>query len=85
MSESINCVIKDYLESPKTDYAIMISGEWGCGKSYYIEHAFSELVRGIDSPIKRETPKEKWFAKKGESSILFEKYEPALITLITRN
>lgn len=31
-------MIKTYLCAPKTDYAIMINGEWGCGKSYYVEH-----------------------------------------------
>lgn len=51
MFESINGVIRDYLEVPNTDYAIMISGEWGCGKSHYIHHDFEALVKTIAVPV----------------------------------
>lgn len=50
MSESINRVLKDYLESPKTDYAIMISGEWGCGKTHYIHNGFVDMVKSVACP-----------------------------------
>ena len=30
--------IKNYLENDKTRRAIMLTGEWGCGKSYYIQN-----------------------------------------------
>lgn len=51
MFGSINGVIRDYLEVPNTDYAIMISGEWGCGKSHYIHHDFEALVKTIAVPV----------------------------------
>ena len=30
--------IKNYLENDKTRSAIMLTGAWGCGKSYYIQN-----------------------------------------------
>lgn len=41
-------LIKPYLEQPSTDYAIMINGKWGSGKTYYLkkhlEHDSSEII-----------------------------------------
>lgn len=34
----LNEYIKHYLEKDKTHTAIMLTGEWGAGKTYYIEH-----------------------------------------------
>lgn len=36
---NIENAIHDYLNQEKTDYAIMISGEWGVGKTYYIKNS----------------------------------------------
>ena len=47
----LNKIIEDYLNAKDTDYAIMINGEWGCGKSYYIKHGFQEVVTSVDCPI----------------------------------
>lgn len=30
--------IKRYLEDPTDDYAIMITGAWGCGKTHFVEN-----------------------------------------------
>ena len=30
--------IEDYINTPITDYAIMISGEWGIGKTYFLKN-----------------------------------------------
>jgi len=44
MNKKIDAIIKNYLNSSKkTDYAIMINGEWGCGKTYYVEHDVKKL------------------------------------------
>ena len=37
--------IAAYLNKPDTDYAIMLSGEWGCGKTYFIENLEKESGR----------------------------------------
>ena len=34
----LNNYIKHYLEEDKTNTAIMLTGEWGSGKTYYIEN-----------------------------------------------
>lgn len=33
----LNSYIKRYLEEDKTNTAIMLTGDWGSGKTYYIE------------------------------------------------
>ena len=38
--------VKEYLESNNTNYAVMISGEWGCGKTYFIKDKIFELIKG---------------------------------------
>jgi len=45
MNQKINTIIEAYLESQsKTDYAIMINGKWGCGKTYYVTNELKELI-----------------------------------------
>jgi len=67
----INEIIADYLSAPNTDFAIMISGEWGCGKSHYIRHDFIDLVKGIEIPETADKDKKQKKAK----------YNPAFISL----
>ncbi|MBQ6723814.1 MAG: hypothetical protein IJQ84_04790 [Paludibacteraceae bacterium] len=50
MIEELNKVIADYVQAQNTDYAIMINGKWGCGKSYYIEHALDKMINSIPIP-----------------------------------
>lgn len=71
MFESINGVISDYLEASNTDYAIMISGEWGCGKSHYIHHDFEALVKTIAVPVDDEK----------EKKVKVKYYKPAFVSL----
>lgn len=47
MVDELNKIITDYLQSKNTDYAIMINGKWGCGKSYYIDHTMDDVIRKI--------------------------------------
>lgn len=53
--EALNEMIKDYLEAKETDYAIMINGDWGCGKSYYIKHDFVDMVTQTECPAPTTT------------------------------
>ena len=32
----VNEVLREYLKHKNTNYAILIDGEWGSGKTYYI-------------------------------------------------
>lgn len=43
-------IIKNYLQAKDTDYAIMINGDWGCGKTYFLEHEFKDFVSKQNCP-----------------------------------
>jgi hypothetical protein len=46
MNEKINQIISNYLfVANTTDYAIMINGPWGCGKTYYLEKELKDIVK----------------------------------------
>ena len=42
--EKLNEIVIDYLKVKDTDYALMINGKWGCGKTYYLEHDFKDFI-----------------------------------------
>ncbi len=41
----LNNYIKHYLEEDKTNTAIMLTGEWGSGKTYYIENQLTKFLQ----------------------------------------
>lgn len=43
----IDKIITDYVLSKDTDYAIMIDGEWGAGKTWYWDNVLTEQIKGI--------------------------------------
>lgn len=48
----INYVIKDYLKEDKVDYAILIDGTWGSGKTYYWKNYLEKIITNEDiTPI----------------------------------
>lgn len=34
--------LNEYLQMKRPQFAVMITGKWGCGKTYYIEHRIEE-------------------------------------------
>lgn len=46
--DEIKGVIKEYLNNPKAEYAIMIDGAWGSGKTYFLTRSLMEILEGID-------------------------------------
>jgi hypothetical protein len=38
-------VLKDYIKSDNTDYALLISGDWGCGKTHFLKNELFKLIR----------------------------------------
>ena len=38
--------LKVYCNDPEPVGALMLTGEWGCGKSFFITHDFAEVVKG---------------------------------------
>ena len=43
----IDKIITDYVSAKDTDYAIMIDGEWGAGKTWYWENVLSEQIKKL--------------------------------------
>lgn len=66
--KEIEQIVTDYLSFEKTDYAIMINGDWGCGKTYFIKKTLFGKISLIDS-----------FSKDKKGNIL--KYEPLYVSL----
>lgn len=49
MEEKIKEVIDNYLIAQNTDYAIMINGKWGCGKTYFVRNVLFDYINKNDS------------------------------------
>lgn len=47
----IENIINDYINAKDTDYAIMIDGQWGSGKSYYWKHTLVPMISKVKTPI----------------------------------
>lgn len=43
--QQILLVIKDYIQNRSINQALMITGEWGCGKSYFVKNSVKEYLR----------------------------------------
>lgn len=40
-------IVKEYIENKNTDYAIMIDGEWGSGKTYFVKNILEKRLKEI--------------------------------------
>ena len=47
--------ILDYIRSDYTDYAIMLNGEWGSGKTYFWNHKIKPKIESMQLNGKRYT------------------------------
>lgn len=57
MNESIVSVITDYLKDTETDYALMITGAWGSGKTFFIKNTLKAKIERIVCPIQKDNGK----------------------------
>ncbi len=48
MEERLIKAIMDYVKAEKTDYAYMIDGDWGIGKTYFIKNSLIESLKSIN-------------------------------------
>ncbi|HBE8547489.1 KAP family NTPase [Clostridioides difficile] len=46
--DEIENVIAEYLKNPREEYAVMIDGEWGSGKTYFLTHSLIRIMETID-------------------------------------
>lgn len=51
--------VLDYAKAPRTDYALLITGAWGCGKTYFWKHV---AVSGLQSLPEPQRPKRVLYA-----------------------
>ena len=42
--------IENYIRKPYTDYAVMINGEWGSGKTHFWNHKLRQRIENIENP-----------------------------------
>ena len=47
-NDELNQYILHYLIEDKTKSAIMLTGDWGTGKSYYIQHSLKPFLESED-------------------------------------
>lgn len=47
MKNEIFSVTQDYLNNPKTDYALMVYGSWGSGKTHFVKNELFNFIKEI--------------------------------------
>lgn len=50
--QNITTNVLNYINTPSTDYALLINGAWGSGKTYYIKYSLNKEISKIKSPEK---------------------------------
>lgn len=53
IEKPIISIITDYLKAKETDFALMINGAWGCGKTYFIKNTLESKIEEIPCPNKK--------------------------------
>lgn len=48
-SSEIESVLAEYLNNPQAEYAVMINGEWGSGKTFFLTHSLMRIMETIDN------------------------------------
>ncbi|ADK31414.1 KAP NTPase P-loop domain-containing protein [Brachyspira pilosicoli] len=52
MHDKIENVIKNYINTKYTEYAILINGEWGAGKTYFVNNFIDNLKESYNDKLK---------------------------------
>lgn len=47
-SSEVENVIAEYLKNNKAEYAVMIDGDWGSGKTFFLTHSLMRIMETID-------------------------------------
>ena len=47
-AKEIEEIISEYLKNESAEYAIMIDGEWGSGKTYFLTHSLVDVIENIE-------------------------------------
>ena len=46
--EELKGIIEEYLRDSKAEYAVMIDGDWGSGKTYFLTHSLTGIIKKVD-------------------------------------
>lgn len=49
--------VNRYLKDDSYQYAILIDGEWGCGKTYFVKHTLLDKIQELEQNSSKRTPK----------------------------
>lgn len=44
--EELKKIVEDYIKTEQTDYALLIKGPWGSGKTHFFKNQLSQLIEG---------------------------------------
>ena len=78
--EKMSEFIADYLQNDKTTFAMMLSGEWGTGKSFYIKGSLENYVKDWKQQlIDKGIGKSRWEQFKNKHQI--KKYDCIIVSL----
>lgn len=47
-TEHIEQIFTDYIKTDKTQYAILLNGSWGCGKTYFWKYTLEKIAKSND-------------------------------------
>lgn len=47
-TEHIEQIFTDYIKTDKTQYAILLNGNWGCGKTYFWKYTLEKIAKSND-------------------------------------
>ena len=50
MNKQIFDFLKEYAKLPSPQYAILLRGKWGCGKTYFVKHWLEEFDKSDKLP-----------------------------------
>lgn len=50
-TENIKVIFSDYLKADKTQYAILLNGTWGCGKTYFWKYSLSKIAENSNFKV----------------------------------
>ena len=48
MNENITCFLDGYMRNPDPQYAVMLTGRWGCGKTFFVNEWLKTLEKADD-------------------------------------
>ncbi|MFC1481075.1 P-loop NTPase fold protein [Candidatus Neomarinimicrobiota bacterium] len=57
MNEEIFSIIESYIRKSNTDYGVMITGPWGCGKSYFWKNSIRPVIESLTIDSSEESEK----------------------------